>query len=32
MPGARVTLTDEEAGEELASWPGEGPGVVSGGS
>jgi hypothetical protein len=26
MPGARVTLTDEETGEQLDEWPG----VVSG--
>lgn len=23
MPGARITLVDEETGEELTSWPGE---------
>lgn len=32
MPGARITLTDEETGETLASWPEESPGVVGGGS
>ncbi|MFD5795578.1 hypothetical protein ACFWIO_18970 [Streptomyces diastatochromogenes] len=30
MPQPRVPLTDEDAGERLASWPEENPGVVSG--
>jgi hypothetical protein len=28
-PDAQITLTDEEAGEQLAVWP-DGPGIVSG--
>ncbi|MGV9352264.1 hypothetical protein [Streptomyces misionensis] len=31
-PGAHIVLTDEEAGEQLAVWPDEEPGVVGGGS
>lgn len=30
MPGARITLVDEETGDVLASWPEESPGVVGG--
>lgn len=30
LPDARVTLTDEKTGEQLAAWPDESPGVVSG--
>jgi hypothetical protein len=30
MPEPRVTLTDEKTGEQLAVWPDEGAGVVSG--
>ncbi|MGW3197159.1 hypothetical protein ACWDBD_21725 [Streptomyces sp. NPDC001118] len=30
LPDARVTLTDEETGEQLAAWPDDSPGVVSG--
>ncbi|WP_125214749.1 hypothetical protein [Streptomyces griseofuscus] len=31
-PGARITLTDEETGEQLAVWPDEAPTAVGGGS
>ncbi|MEU5496198.1 hypothetical protein [Streptomyces griseofuscus] len=31
-PGARIALTDEEAGEQLAVWPEEGPVIVGGAS
>lgn len=30
MPEPRITLTDEDTGEQLAAWPDESPGVVSG--
>jgi hypothetical protein len=30
VPGARITLTDEETGEQLAVWPDDSPDVVSG--
>jgi hypothetical protein len=30
LPEARITLTDEETGEQLDEWPDEDPGVVSG--
>ncbi|MET9073811.1 hypothetical protein ABZX95_16925 [Streptomyces sp. NPDC004232] len=30
IPDARVTLTDEETGDQLAAWPDDSPGVVSG--
>lgn len=29
-PDARVTLTDEETGDQLAAWPDDSPGVVGG--
>jgi len=30
MPDARITLTDEETGEQMDEWPDEDSGVVSG--
>lgn len=30
MPAARITLTDETTGEQVAAWPEESPSVVGG--